>query len=67
MPLKNEFICGISSPRTIRVMTPVAEGFEKERIEWAIATAPYDPHLWQHKYKGTPLQILIESAKKLVD
>ena len=41
--------------------------FRRERIQWAIDTAPNSPHLWQHKYKGTPLQILIESAKELLE
>lgn len=40
------------------------EDFEQERLRWAVETAPNSPHLWQHKYKGTPLQILIEHAKK---
>lgn len=40
------------------------KAFQLERLKWAIATAPNSPHLWQHKYKGTPLQILIEHARK---
>jgi hypothetical protein len=37
-----------------------------KRLEWAVATASNSPHLWSHEYKGTPLQILIEHAKKSV-
>ena len=40
------------------------EEWELERLKWAVATAQNSPHLWQHKYKGTPLQILIEHARK---
>jgi hypothetical protein len=42
------------------------EAFQHERLKWAIATAPNDPHLWQHKYKGTPLQILLEHARRSI-
>jgi len=41
-----------------------SEKWELERLKWAIDTAQNSPHLWQHKYKGTPLQILIEHARK---
>lgn len=37
---------------------------DTERLRWAVETAPNNPHLWQHKYNGTPLKILIEHAKK---
>lgn len=42
------------------------EELELERLRWAVKTAQNSPHLWQHKYKGTPLQILIEHAQKSV-
>lgn len=38
--------------------------WEQDRLNWAIETAKNSPHLWQHKWKGTPLSILIEHAKK---
>ena len=45
----------------------VTQDLEKEKLEWAIQTVPYDPHLWKHEYKGTPTMILVESAKKLLN
>lgn len=65
MPQKNEHIYRIRETANIQqICIGVPTGFEYERLEWAIATAQNSPHLWQHKYKGTPLQILIEHAKK---
>ena len=66
MPQKNEHIYHSPEATHIQMCIGVPTGFEYERLEWAIATAQNSPHLWQHKYKGTPLQILIEHAKKSV-
>lgn len=59
MPMPKDF-----TKILVEIIQDSQKDFEQERLEWAIATAQNSPHLWQHKYKGTPLQILIEHAKK---
>ena len=40
---------------------------DKKRIEWALDNVRYNPHLWCHDYKGTPISILSEVAKEFME